>query len=69
MDRIAEAYGFLRRNIRCLGRISGFVRNNVYEYPIEAVRETILNAIVYCSYMIRPIQMSMFDYRLEVRSP
>ncbi len=70
MDQITGAEGFLRRNIRCSGRIRGFVREDAYEYPIEAVREAVLNAVVHRSYIIPgPVQVSVFDDRLEVRSP
>lgn len=43
------------------------------DYPIPAIRETILNALVHRDYSIHtegmPIQVIMFEDRLEVRNP
>lgn len=47
------------------------VRKNIYEYPMEALREVVANAIIHRSYdsTNSPITIKMFDDRLEVYSP
>ena len=49
------------------------VREDIYEYPVVAVREALLNALVhrdYSSYTENmPVQIRMFDNRLEIHSP
>lgn len=52
MDQITGTKNFLRRNIHCSGRVRGFICENVYEYPIEAVREAILNTVCRHRYII-----------------
>ena len=48
-------------------------RDDRIEYPITAVREIILNAIVHRDYSIHtegmPIQLTMYSDRLEVKNP
>ena len=44
----------------------GLQRIESWEYPYEAIRETILNAIVHRDYMGAPIQISVYDDKLIV---
>ncbi len=44
----------------------GLYRIEGWEYPYEAIRETILNAIVHRNYMGAPIQISVYDDKLIV---
>jgi ATP-dependent DNA helicase RecG len=44
----------------------GLHRVESWEYPYEAIRETILNAIVHRDYMGAPIQISVYDDKLIV---
>ena len=44
----------------------GLQRTDGWEYPYEAIRETILNAIVHRDYMGAPIQISVHDDKLIV---
>lgn len=44
----------------------GLQRVEGWEYPYEAIRETILNAIVHRDYMGAPIQISVYDDKLIV---
>jgi len=44
----------------------GLHRIESWEYPYEAIRETILNAIVHRDYMGAPIQISVYDDKLIV---
>ena len=48
-------------------------RLDKYEYPIKAIREAILNALVHRDYSIHtencPIRIIMFDDRIEIENP
>jgi len=48
-----------------------FKRVDIPEYPFEAIREAIINAIAHRDYNRRgaPIMISIFDDRVEVRNP
>ena len=48
-------------------------RKDRTDYPITAIREAILNALVHCDYSIHtegmPIQIIMFENRIDIRNP
>lgn len=50
---------------------NGLARQEHYEYPIEAVREAVVNAICHRDYRItgQRIEIRLFDDRMEVISP
>lgn len=43
------------------------------EYPINAIREAVLNALIHRDYSVHtegtPIQLNLFQNRLEIHSP
>lgn len=67
---IDEAYDFVLRSIRLGANINGMAREDVYEFPIESIREMISNAVAHRSYL-QPgyVQVALYDDRLEVTSP
>ena len=69
-EQIEEAMLFVKRNIRMGSRIAGTYREDIYELPIDSIRETISNAVCHRSY-VEPgsIQVAIYDDRLEVTSP
>ena len=72
---IQGALAFVRRNMRSVTRISSESgeRTDIPEYPIEAVRELIVNAVVHRDYSIHtqgmPIQLKIYDDRMEIINP
>ena len=72
---LSEAITFCLRNmkVRTIIDSSTGERRDVPEYPIEAVREAVLNALIHRDYSHftegTPIQMNFFANRLEIRSP
>lgn len=62
---------FFKRNTRLANKIVEFKRVDIPEYPFEAVREAVINAIAHRDYTRRgaPIKVSIFDNRVEVDSP
>jgi len=69
-QQIEEAMHFVKRNIRLGSRIEGVYREDIYELPIDSIREMISNAVCHRSY-VSPgsIQLAIYDDRLEVTSP
>ncbi|MFU8890805.1 MAG: ATP-binding protein [Anaerosomatales bacterium] len=67
-----HALAFVRRNTALSFEVRDDARRiEVPEYPPEAVREAIVNALVHADYSQRgaPIRIAIFDDRLEVESP
>ena len=69
-EQIQEAYQFVLRHINRGAEFEGVVRRDIYELPVLAIREAIVNAVTHRSYLDDScIQVSVFDDRLEVLSP
>ncbi|HHE73096.1 MAG TPA: hypothetical protein ENL34_12530 [Chloroflexi bacterium] len=66
-----DAEQFIYRHMKIGRRIEGFVGVEYREYPQEAVREVLVNAVVHRDYSRRGqrIRVFMFDDRIEVYSP
>jgi predicted HTH transcriptional regulator len=66
-----EAYKFVLRNIARGGSIEGVYRTDRWEYPIEAIREAIRNAVVHRDYAARgrDIKVAIYDDMIEITSP
>lgn len=65
------AESFFLRNTRLANKIVEFKRIDIPEYPFEAIREAVINAIAHRDYTMRgaPIMVSIFDNRVEVSNP
>jgi ATP-dependent DNA helicase RecG len=70
-ELIAQASAFLRQYIRVGATIRGFYREDEPEYPYEALREAVVNAIVHRDYsrVGETVRVFMYADRVEVRSP
>ncbi len=70
-EMIDTAEQFIRRNTRLAAKIVGFRRRELTEYPFEAIREAICNAVCHRDYHIEgaTIRIMVFDDRIEVNSP
>ena len=68
------ALGFVRRNMKSKTIISDDgLRADKPEYPLRAVREIILNALIHRDYSVHtdrsPIRLVMYEDRLELENP
>ena len=70
-EQIRKAELFLVSNMRRGSRLVGWKREDQIEYPLEAVREAVVNAVAHRDYGIQGegIRIIMFADRLEVYSP
>lgn len=68
---IDRAQEFLTTHMRVGGEIVGFKRVDLPEYPIEALREAVVNAVVHRDYSRVGEAIRVFFYadRVEVHSP
>jgi ATP-dependent DNA helicase RecG len=70
-EQIRRAEAFVLDNMRRGVRLLGLERIEETEYPVEAIREAIVNAIAHRDYRIRgdEIRVLMFGDRIEFYSP
>ncbi len=69
---IAEALDFVRRNTNVRAWIDpGGTRRERWDYPLDAVREALVNAVAHRDYSITviDIELALYADRLEVISP
>jgi ATP-dependent DNA helicase RecG len=69
---IEQALDFVRRNIEVEASIDdGGQRKERWDYPLEAVREAVVNAVAHRDYTITvmDIELSIYSDRIEIISP
>lgn len=62
---------FIKRNTYTGAEIKYIRREDVPQYPIDALREAVVNAIIHSDYSLRgdSIMISIFDDRIEIKNP
>ena len=71
-EMVDAAEEFIRKNIRLLSfRTSrSFQRDDKFEYPLKALREAIINALIHRNYQKHAdVRVFIFDTRVEVINP
>jgi len=70
-EQLRQAETFVRDHLRSVARLVGLTRQETPEYPLEAVRELLVNAIAHRDYSQQgdTIHLHLFADRLEVHSP
>ncbi|MBI5606138.1 MAG: hypothetical protein HY879_22615 [Deltaproteobacteria bacterium] len=68
---IKPALAFIKKNIALSSQIGEIYREDRWEYPLEAIREALINAIIHRDYSIlgSDIKLAIFDDMLEITSP
>ena len=74
-EMLEQAIAFVRKNIRnktIINPLSG-KREDRPDYPVTAIREAVINALVHRDYSIHtegmPIQLLVFPDRIEIKNP
>jgi ATP-dependent DNA helicase RecG len=70
-EQLRQAIGFVHDNMRSVVRMVGLKRKEALEYPVDAIRELLVNAVAHRDYNQQgdSIHLHIFSDRLEVRSP
>ncbi len=68
---VDRAWDFMRRNTAPTAWLEGARRRTGWEYPEEAIREVLVNALVHRDYSISgaDVTLAIFSDRIEVQSP
>lgn len=70
IEQVERAMAFVKRNIRMGVEIRGLQREDVWEYPLEGLREALINAVCHRDYASTAnVQIRIFDDRLEIWNP
>jgi ATP-dependent DNA helicase RecG len=70
-DQLQQAGEFIRANLKIIVRLVGLQHQETMEYPLEAVRELLVNAVAHRDYNLQGdnIHINIFEDRLEITSP
>lgn len=70
---VAETLRVIIRNMAIRGNVTGEGRQDTYDYPLEALREAVVNAVLHRDYSPgargTQVQIEMYQDRLLIRSP
>lgn len=69
-EQYEEAYSFVLSKLNRSFTITGIVRQEKLEIPDDALRESLINAIIHRNYNVNStIRIAVFDNRIEIFSP
>jgi ATP-dependent DNA helicase RecG len=70
-DQIEGMQGFILKNISLKAKIVGTKRVEQYEYPPEAIREIVVNAVIHRDYSATGTYtlVAIFENRIEISNP
>lgn len=70
-EQVEAVLKFILNNISLHARIEGAKRVETYEYPEEAIRESIINALVHRDYSNQGtlVQVAVFSNRIQISNP
>ena len=68
---IEEAIKFIQRNTHLRSEIKSLSRKDIPQYPLIAIREALINAVVHADYAVKGvfISVAIFDERIEITNP
>ncbi|MEW6096665.1 MAG: helix-turn-helix domain-containing protein [bacterium] len=71
LSQFNESILFLQKHLNVRSEIRGVNRYDIYEIPIDALREAVVNAIIHRDYSMRGtnISVNVFDDRVEIVNP
>lgn len=68
---VEDALRFVQRNTRRAIEVKGVHHREVWEFPVVALREAIINAVVHADYaqLGAPLRLAVFTDRIEIENP
>lgn len=69
--QLKESVAFLKKHLNIRSEIKEFDRKDIYEMPLDALREALVNAIVHRDYSMRgtSIYVEIYDDRVVIVNP
>ncbi len=69
--QLNESMAFVKKHLNVRSEIRELDRHDIYEIPLDALREALVNALVHRDYSMRgtSIYVSVFDDRVEIVNP
>jgi ATP-dependent DNA helicase RecG len=71
LTQFNDAVAFLKKHLNVRSEIRGVNREDIYEIPLEVLREAVVNALMHRDYSITGTQVSVevYDDRVEILNP
>ena len=71
LTQLGESAAFFKKHLNVRSEIRGFDRFDIYEIPLDALREAVVNAIIHRDYAIKgtSIYVRIYDDRVEIENP
>ena len=71
LTQFLDAMEFIKKHINIRSEIRGVDRHEIYEFPLDALREAVVNAIVHRDYSMRgtSVYISVYDDRVDISNP
>ena len=71
LTQFVEAIAFINKHLNVRSEIRGVNREDIYEIPLEVLREALVNALMHRDYSITGTQVSVevYDDRVEIVNP
>ncbi|MGB9895770.1 MAG: RNA-binding domain-containing protein [Thermoproteota archaeon] len=70
VEQIEKSYAEVLSLIRKEIKVKGLRREEIYEYPVEAIRELIVNAVTHRDYSIKsPIYIKIYEEKISIENP
>lgn len=71
LSAIEEVPKFIRRNTKMAGKFGAMRRQDIPEYPVDGIREALINALVHANYEITGTRffVAIYDDKLEIQNP
>lgn len=70
-DTVDQTLAFVKRSMSLEMRVEGARRSEHWQFPLIAVREAVINAVVHADYSQKgaPLRVAVYDDRLEIENP
>ena len=70
-DTVDQALAFVKRSMSLEMRVDAARRSEQWQFPLVAVREALINAVVHADYSQKgtPLRVAVYDDRLEIENP
>jgi predicted HTH transcriptional regulator len=70
-ETVDRALAFVKRSMSLEMQVGGARRSEQWQFPLVAVREALINAVVHADYSQKgaPLRVAVYDDRLEIENP